>query len=54
MAWGRAEPPIMTFQPDRSVSLARAWLSSMCRMVGTQWEKVTRSRAFNRNSTSGW
>ena len=41
MPLGRAEPPMMTFQPEKSMSLAVALESSMCKMVGTQCEKVT-------------
>ena len=39
-----ADPPIITFQRDRSTSSTTGLASSICRMVGTQWEKVTFSR----------
>ena len=48
-----AEPPTTTFQPLRSISPATGAFSSMCRMVGTQWENVTRSRSIRRSSFSG-
>ena len=48
-----AEPPMTTFQPLRSISPATGAPSSMCRIVGTQCENVTRSRSMSRSSFSG-
>jgi len=54
IASGSAEPPITTFQREKSVRLAWGWLMIMCRMVGTQCEKVTPSSAMSRQIRSGW
>ena len=48
-----AAPPMSTFQRERSARSAPGALRSMCRMVGTQWEKVTRSRWMSARSVSG-
>ena len=50
---GSAAPPISTFQPERSTWAAAGSLTSMLRMLGTQWEKVTPSLARSLSSTSG-
>jgi hypothetical protein len=42
------------FQPLKSVVLACGWLNTMCRMVGTQCEKLTFSSLIRRQITSGW
>ncbi len=50
---GSAAPPMITFHRVRS-SLATAGLvTSMLRMVGTQWEKVTFSSTSSFSSISG-
>ena len=43
----------MTFQFDRSKFFTAGLLTSMCRMVGTQWEKVTFSMSRSFSSISG-
>ena len=50
---GSAEPPMMTFQPRRSVVAEAGLPSIICRIVGTQCENVTLSRAISPSSTSG-
>jgi hypothetical protein len=52
-AWDSAEPPMMSFQRDRSMTLESGCTSSMCRMVGTQWEKVTPSSRTSLSRVSG-
>ncbi|MNY71521.1 hypothetical protein D3C86_2098810 [compost metagenome] len=52
-AGGSAEPPMMSFQPDKSWPLACAACNSICSKVGTQCENVTRSVSRNCSSMSG-
>ena len=51
-ARGMAEPPTTIFIFERSTSLLAGAASSICRIVGTQCEKVTPSRAINPSRTS--
>ena len=51
--FGKAAPPIIILQRDRSTPSPALLLNSMCRMVGTQCEKVTPSLAMNWSSVSG-
>ncbi|MNJ67839.1 hypothetical protein D3C77_640420 [compost metagenome] len=48
-----ALPPMMIFQPPKSWPWEVGQLSSICRMVGTQWEKVTFSSRHSLTSMSG-
>src|SRR5215831_15601369 len=48
-----AAPPTMTFQPLSIPSAALGWARIICRMVGTQWENVTFSRAIRSSTRSG-
>ena len=52
-AFDSAEPPITIFNFDRSTSLLFGADSSICRMVGTQWLKVTPSVLMRLISRSG-
>jgi len=52
-ARGNAAPPTMTFQPLSIPSAALGWARIICRMVGTQWENVTFSRAISSSTRSG-
>ena len=50
---GSAEPPMIIFHPPRSVVCDAGLASIICRIVGTQCENVTFSRAIRPSSTSG-
>jgi hypothetical protein len=52
-AFGKAEPPITIFSPLRSTLAAAAALSSIRRMVGTPWVKVTPSLLISLTSIAG-
>ena len=49
-----AEPPTTSFQPLRSVAADSGASSTICRMAGTQCEKVTRSVAMSFSRAAGW
>ncbi len=44
---------MITFQPLKSTPWAALAFITICRMVGTQWEKVTFSRFHSSTSSSG-
>ena len=44
---------MITFQPARSTFWLAGLFRSMCRSVGTQWEKVTFSRWIRPSKPSG-
>ena len=50
---GSAEPPTIIFSFDRSTSWLPGALKSICRIVGTQWVKVTPSSLISLRNTSG-
>ena len=46
-------PPMMTFQFERSTSLATGLVTIICSTVGTQWEAVTLSPTMSLSSMAG-
>ncbi|MNR22126.1 hypothetical protein D3C85_1390660 [compost metagenome] len=48
-----ALPPRSIFQPSKEVCFASSQLRIICRIVGTQWEKVTFSSRNNRTRLLG-